>query len=93
MKIRFLKQAWRDINWVVTYYEQFFPEGSANFQESFKKTIGLLRENPMAGPKRKNRNLRTIPILKTPFRIVYKLAATEIQIARILDMRSNRNLM
>ena len=93
MRIRFLKQAWKDINWVDTYYEQFFPQGPANFRESFEKTISLLRENPMAGPKRKNRNLRTFPILKTPFRVVYKLTPTEIQIARIMDMRSNRNLM
>lgn len=93
MKIRFLRSAWQDLNWVLAYYQEFFPQGTENAKESLAKTLRLVRENPQAGEKLKNRNLRTFPVLRTPFRIVYKVTATEIQVARIMDMRSKKNRM
>jgi plasmid stabilization system protein ParE len=88
VNIRLSRRAFEDLDWFFMYYETRFPEGHKNAVQSYLRTLRLLRENPLAGLPVPGRRLRSFPILKTPFNIVYHANKNEIIISRVRDMRS-----
>lgn len=90
MKIVYLKQARKDLQWWNYYYYKTFPEGQISAYRKFKSIIILLSENPFAAPPVDGTDLRRFAIPRTPFVVVYRVQESELEIAHVWDMRSQR---
>ncbi|MCE0506640.1 MULTISPECIES: type II toxin-antitoxin system RelE/ParE family toxin [unclassified Roseivivax] len=88
MKIVFLEDAARDIQWFRYYYVSVFPEGSAKARAHLKAIQQTLAANPYAGhPSELHADLRELSIPRTPFTLIYRVTATRIEILRLWDNR------
>lgn len=90
MRIVTLKTAQLDAVWFREYYNSVFPAGSAKAALHFRETKSLLKSYPQIGYPSETAGLRELQILKTPFVIVYRIRADEIQIVRLWDQRAER---
>jgi plasmid stabilization system protein ParE len=88
MRVVFLDEALRDLEWFRRYYRSVFPDGSAGARARFRKALANLQKYPRMGPAMEGSEFRSHPIARTPFRIVYRIADDTIEIARIRDQRA-----
>lgn len=90
MKIVFLEDTTRDIQWFRYHYRSVFPEGSAKARDHLKAIQNTLAANPYAGhPSDARENVRELSIPRTPFTLIYRVASTRIEILRLWDTRQS----
>ena len=90
MKVIYLTQALRDMNWVRKYYKDVFPEGRSNARSQLRKTETLISENPMVGhPSEAINGAREFHVARTPFSFLYRVTKEHIEIMRVIDGRGN----
>ncbi len=90
MKVIYLTQALRDMNWVRKYYNEVFPAGRSNARSKLRKTESLISENPLVGhPSDAVIGAREFHISRTPFTFLYRVTGENIEIMRVIDGRSN----
>ena len=90
MKVIYLSQALRDMNWVRKYYNEVFPAGRSNARSQLRKTEILISDNPLVGHQSETVNgAREFHISRTPFSFLYRVAKEYIEIMRVVDNRSN----
>lgn len=87
MKLQFAPAALRDLEWYTDYYQAVFPDGRHNAERQFAKAIELLLVNPGAGRPSETDGVRELPLLRTPFLIVYRVRRSTLEILRIFDGR------
>lgn len=88
MKIVFLEDAARDIQWFRFYYRSVFPEGSARARANLKAIQATLAANPYAGhPSDARPQVRELVIPRTPFTLIYRVTPEQIEILRLWDTR------
>jgi len=88
MKIVFLEDAGRDIQWVRFYYQSVFPDGSSRARAHLKAIQTTLAANPYAGrPSDTWDDVRELSIPRTPFSLIYRVTPTQIEILRLWDIR------
>ncbi|KIC39813.1 hypothetical protein RA27_17325 [Ruegeria sp. ANG-R] len=88
MKIVFLEDATRDIQWFRYYYTSVFPEGSERARAQLKAIQLTLAANPYAGhPSDTRQDVREISVPRTPFTLIYRVMPTQIEILRLWDTR------
>lgn len=88
MKIVFLEDAARDIQWFRFYYRSVFPEGSSKARANLKAIQITLAANPYAGhPSDIRDDVRELSIPRTPFSLIYRVMPTQIEILRLWDTR------
>ncbi|WP_037317386.1 type II toxin-antitoxin system RelE/ParE family toxin [Ruegeria halocynthiae] len=88
MKIIFLEDTVRDIQWFRYYYTSVFPEGSKKAQAQIKATQLTLAANPYAGHSSDTRSdVRELSVPRTPFTLIYRVMPTQIEVLRLWDTR------
>lgn len=89
MKVVFLPSAIPDLRWFSRHYQTVFPQGGSAARKRMAKAVILLSENPAAGRPLPEAGQRELVILRTPFVLVYRIAASEIEILRLRDARAD----
>ncbi|MEM8579392.1 MAG: type II toxin-antitoxin system RelE/ParE family toxin [Pseudomonadota bacterium] len=88
MRIVFVETAADDLMWFRQYYRAVFPQGAENAKMRITNLLTLLEANPHMGQAVPERpNVRKLPISKTPFALVYRTNAHQIEVLRVLDTR------
>ncbi|NVO58604.1 type II toxin-antitoxin system RelE/ParE family toxin [Rhodobacteraceae bacterium B1Z28] len=88
MKIVFLEDTTRDIQWFRYYYTSVFPEGSERARIQLKAIQLTLAANPYAGhPSDTRQDIRELSVPRTPFTLIYRVMPTQIEILRLWDTR------
>ncbi|MEL7133473.1 MAG: type II toxin-antitoxin system RelE/ParE family toxin [Pseudomonadota bacterium] len=89
MKIVFLEATVDDLMWFRRYYRAVFPEGAENAKLRLTNLLTLLAANPYMGQAVPDfQNVRKVPIPKTPFALIYRVSASQIEVLRVRDGRS-----
>ena len=92
MKIVYLPRTRADLRWMKEYYTHVFPEGARYARLRFQNAEQLLKDNPQAGRPGALSGTRELVIARTPFIILYRIQAERIEILRIWDGRSFRQV-
>lgn len=88
MKIVFLESAAQDIQWFRYYDQSIFPEGSAKARDRLKAIQTTLAANPYIGqPSDTVKTVRAFSIPRTPFTLIYRVTASQIEVFRLWDTR------
>ncbi len=88
MRIVFLKSAIPDIEWVRFYYRAVFPQGDKNARNHMRGARKLLAGNPhISRPSEAFEGARELQIARTPFKYVYRVTPTQIEIVYLWDSR------
>ncbi|WP_170763117.1 type II toxin-antitoxin system RelE/ParE family toxin [Ruegeria lacuscaerulensis] len=88
MRIVFLEDTTRDIQWFRYYYTSVFPEGSERARAHLKAIQLTLAANPYAGhPSDTRRDVRELSVPRTPFTLIYRVMPIQIEILRLWDTR------
>jgi len=88
MHIVYLKSAVQDVVWFRYYYHSTFPAGSNKARASIKALQKLLAENPYIGHKSETHKAALeLPVIKTPFTLIYRVTETQIEVLRLWDTR------
>ena len=87
MRIIYLSSARDDLNWLRRYNTEVFPEGARQALQHLIQAEDMIRRHPHIGRPAEVPGLRELPIARTPFIVVYRIAGDEIQILRIRDSR------
>lgn len=93
MQIVYLRAAIADLIWLRTYYSRIFPEGDKRAREQFRAVERLVAEHPNIGKALEFPGVREFVIPKTPFSIIYRVAARRIEVLRVWDNRSDRSAL
>jgi hypothetical protein len=91
MRIVYLRTAKPGLEWFLHYYSKVFPEGNDNALARFDAMERLLEDNPHVGQKFGDRGARTLPIIRTPFGVVYRVKGDQIRVIKIVDYRSEKS--
>ncbi len=90
-KIVFLPSTVADLCWFDEYYTSAFPDGHVRAVAHYKAMLQALKDNPHIGrPMVDQPHVRKLPIPRTPFVLLYRLAPERIEILRLLDARSGQ---
>ena len=88
MKIVFLEDTARDIQWFRYYHMSVFPEGSERARAQLKAIQLTLAANPYAGhPSDTCRDIRELSVPRTPFTLIYRVMPDQLEILRFWDTR------
>lgn len=88
MKIVFLESAAQDIQWFRYYDQPIFPEGGAKARDRLKAIQTILAANPFIGqPSDTVKTVRAFSIPRTPFTLIYRVTASQIEVLRLWDTR------
>ncbi len=89
MKLAFRRQAERDLRWFALYYRVRLPEGRKQAERRLRAAIELVLTNPQVGRVMDGLKARRLPVLLTPFVLIYTVAGDTIEFIRVWDARSN----
>lgn len=85
----FLPPSKRDLRWFHEYYRRVFPEGKRKADAAFRALRQHLRENPEIGHASDIvAGALEFPLTRTPFTVLYRVTASEVQVLRIYDQRN-----
>ena len=90
MRIVYLRTAKPGLEWFLQYYEKVFPEGNSNALARFDAMERLLESNPHVGQKFGEGGARILPIVRTPFGVVYRVKGDQVRVMKIVDYRSEK---
>jgi plasmid stabilization system protein ParE len=92
MRIKYSDSAIRDSVWFRQYYRTVFPEGRENAAQSLLNIQDLIKANPHMGHRvPEMKNIRKMPIPRTPFVLVYRVGETQLEVLRLRDSRQGRD--
>jgi plasmid stabilization system protein ParE len=89
MRVVYLQSTARGLVWFQKYYTTIFPEGGRLAREQLKQAELNLVDNPMIGRSINEQSLRLVRLARTPFSLVYRVAADRIEIIDVIDHRSD----
>jgi plasmid stabilization system protein ParE len=87
MRIVFLPSAQHDLEWFRTYYQRVFPEGAAGARAQYKRALASLKENPRIGHPTEDAGNRALPVPRTPFSFICRIAHGRIEVIHVRDGR------
>ena len=88
MRLVYLPGCARELLWLRHYCRRVFPEGAAAARSRVLAAERLLLDNPHAGRPTDRVGVRRLPIPRTPFILLYRVAPERIEVLRIVDGRS-----
>lgn len=89
MKLTFRPQAERDLRWFSHYYRQRFPAGKREAERRLHLATQLLLKNPLAGQMMEGVAARRLPLMRSPFVLIYTVERDTINILRVWDGRAD----
>ena len=92
MKLVFLPSTRSDLLWMRTYYAHIFPDGAKRAADQYRRTCGIISENPLVGhPVEEIEGVREFSIPRTPFSFIYRIVEDRIEVLRVWDQRGARS--
>ena len=89
MTIVFLPGALADLRWFHRYYTQRFPAERDNASRRLRAVLALLGDHPRIGRAVDGEaGLRSYPVPRTPFTVLYRARSDRLEILRVYDQRS-----
>ena len=74
------------------YYAHIFPDGAKRAADQYRRTCGVIRENPLTGrPVEEMEDVREFSIPRTPFSFIYRVVDERIEVLRVWDQRGDRS--
>ena len=89
MKVAFLDSAHEDLAWFRKYYERAFSEGAAGARLQYRRALANLKDNPRIGHVTEEPEIRALPISRTPFSFIYRIARDRIEVIHVRDGRAD----
>jgi plasmid stabilization system protein ParE len=90
MKIVYLREALKDMQWVRHYYRNVFPAGQGNARESLRTAERTISQHPFIGSVCEEIEIaREYRLTRTPFSLLYQVFDDRIEILRVIDHRSD----
>ena len=89
MRVAFLASAQHDLKWFRRYYERTFPEGAGGARVHYRRALANLKDNPKIGRPTETPEIRALPVPRTPFSLIYRIARDRIEIIHVLDGRAD----
>ena len=78
--------------WMRRYCARIFPGGAKRAAEQYHRASRVVRGNPLVGhPVEGIAGVREIPIPRTPFSLIYRVADDRIEVLRARDQRGDRS--
>ena len=75
-----------------TYYVYIFPDGAKRAADPYRRTCGIIRENPLVGrPVEEIEGVREFSIPRTPFSFIYRIVEDRIEVLRVWEQRGDRS--
>lgn len=75
-----------------TYYAHIFPDGAKRAADQYRRTCGIISENPLVGhPVEEIEGVREFSIPRTPFSFIYRIVEDRIEVLRVWDQRGARS--
>ena len=65
-----------------------FPEGARGAERAYKHALASLKDNPEIGHRTEDEGYRALPVVRTPFSFVYRIANGRIEVVRVRDGRA-----
>jgi plasmid stabilization system protein ParE len=87
LQVVYLRTALRDMAWFRTYCQDVFREGAKSARYNLKLIDSLNAEHPLTGRQYDDAGSRHLPVLRTPFLFVYRIADNRIEVLRLQDQR------
>ena len=92
MKLVFLPSTRSDLLRMRTYYAHIFQDGAKRAADQYRRTCGIIRENPFVGrPVEEMEDVREFSIPRTPFSFIYRVVDDRIEVLRVWDQRGDRS--
>ena len=74
------------------YYVHIFPDGAKRAADQYRKTCGIISENPLVGrPVEEIEGVREFSIPRIPFSFIYRIVEDRIEVLRVWDQRGDRS--
>jgi len=83
MKVRWLEDAFSDLQSLRSYIEQDNPKAAAEVMKKIVNSIDFLSENPGIGGKGRVLHTRELIIANTPYIVPYRVKNSVIEILRV----------
>jgi len=81
----------RDFNAAIAFIRSESPAGATRVGERILAAVALLREFPELAPaSRKHRGLRQLVVAKTPYLVIYRIEAGQIEIRAVVHAGQRR---
>lgn len=90
MKVVFLTSAKPGLRWFKLYYTRVFPEGRDKANQQFAKMQKVLAAAPLIGKPVGKASSRSYSVPRTPFSVIYRVAAGKVEILHVMDQRAER---
>ena len=92
LKMAYSARARLDLHWFRIYCETQFPEGMPKANARFSKCLALLSMTPNMGRPAGKEPRRRFSVPNTPYTILYQVNGDLLEVARVLDQRSENYL-
>jgi toxin ParE1/3/4 len=84
MRLRWPSRAQRSLNGQLSYIAARNPFAAADMLDEIEAAVDRLRDFPESGRPGRLRGTRELPVVGTPFLIVYRVKRTMVEIVRVL---------
>ncbi|GJD57206.1 type II toxin-antitoxin system RelE/ParE family toxin [Methylobacterium dankookense] len=83
MKLRFTRQALRQLDAVLAYIAERNPQGAPQVQAQIQTVTDLLRRYPQAGQVTTRPGIRRVVVVPDPYAVTYRIGPGEIVIRSV----------
>lgn len=90
MRVRFTARALRDLNRINAYILSESPSGAARIGARIRKRANDLAQFPFQGTKSQRQDLFQLYVSQTPYMLIYRVRADEVQIVTIVHTSQRR---
>lgn len=80
----------QDFDAAIAYLGKESPAGAVRIGERILRAISLLEQFPEMAPPSKHRGLRQLVVLRTPYLVIYRIEAGQVEIRAIVHTKQNR---
>ena len=84
MKIRWSPGAERNLEAIVDYIALESPRAALSIYEEIRRQVGRLADFPLSARAGRVRGTRELVIVGTPYVVVYRVKARDVEISRVL---------
>ncbi|MBS0384102.1 MAG: type II toxin-antitoxin system RelE/ParE family toxin [Proteobacteria bacterium] len=90
MRIVWADSARRDFDNAISFLEERSRAGADRIGERILRVIALLEEFPRLAPASRHRGLRQLVVPRTPYIVIYRVEAGQVEIRAVVHARQKR---
>lgn len=90
MRIVWADSARRDFDTAIAYFDERSPAAANRIGDRILSAIGLLEDFPEIAPASQHRGLRQLVVLTTPYLVIYRIHAGQVEIRAVVHAKQKR---